>query len=294
MEKEIKEYLTALESRKYSISSIAAYERAFNRFADFLKTKNISRFQDVTYRNLEDYRLHLLDRGFADASIYLFLRSVRMLFAYLEETQQIFVNPARHLVIPAYDRGLKPVPSETEMEKVLLQADTSTPIGIRDRAVLETAYSCGLRRDELCQLTIFDPANQQSVLHVMGKGKKERVLPVGKKAVFWLKQYLEKTRPLLRKKHDENALWISRTGKRISYSSIDKLIRHYGKKAGLEIPLSTHSLRRACATHMLSGGAHPVKIQMLLGHSDLKTLSQYLKITVNDMIKMHQRSKPGK
>ncbi len=129
----------------------------------------------------------------------------------------------------------------------------------------------------------------------MGKGKKERVVPLGKHAAYWLKNYLETARPNLCKGPDKQALWISRTsGKKLTSFSIDKLIRKYAKEAGIKKQMSAHTLRRACATHMLLNGAHPVQIQILLGHSTLSSLTQYLKVTITDMKKMHKRSKPGK
>jgi integrase/recombinase XerD len=143
-------------------------------------------------------------------------------------------------------------------------------------------------------LNILDPDLKQGTLRVMGKGSTERVVPVGKKALIWLKRYLKQVHPQFCRSPDEQALWISKnTGKRLSYARVDKLIREYAKDAGLGV-LSTHGIRRACATHMLQNGAHPVEIQLLLGHGGLKHLGQYLRVTVTEMKTMHQRSKPGR
>ncbi len=291
----IKEYLDAYRRRKYSTKSLEIYRNALNSFERYLAQTDIRRIQDITYENLSGYRLSLVERNFTDATIDLYLRTVRSFFKYLEESQHIFINPAHNLIVPWYQRKLLPVPTEDDMEKVLLQPNTNTVVGIRDRALIETAYTSALRRAELTRLTIFDPDIKQGTLRVKGKGRKERVVPLGKQSVFWLRQYLEHARPKLAKDLNEHALWISRQkGKKLGTAGIALLIHKYGRAAGLSRPLSAHAIRRACVTHMLRNGAHPVEIQMLLGHSNLKSLSQYLRVTITDLIKMHKRSKPGR
>lgn len=293
--KYIKEYLSAYRRRKYSSKSLEIYQNALNSFERHLMQIDICRIQDITYEDLSRYRFNLVERNFTDATIDIYLRTVRSFFKYLEDNQHIFTNPARDLTVPRYQRKLLPVPSEDDMEKVLLQPDIATSVGVRNRALIETAYTSGVRRAELARLTIFDPDLKQGVLRVKGKGRKERVVPLGKQAVFWLKQYMGNARPKLVKDLDEHALWISRTdGKTLSTAGIALMFHKYGQAAGLSRPLSVHAVRRACVTHMLRNGAHPVEIQMLLGHSSLKSLSQYLRVTVTDLKKMHQRSKPGR
>ena len=275
----IKEYLSAYRRRKYSPKSLEIYQNALNSFERYLLQIDICRIQNITYEDLSRYRLSLVERNFTDATIDIYLRTVRSFFKYLENNQHIFTNPARDLTVPRYQRKLLPVPSEDDMEKVLSQPNTATSVGIRDRALIETAYTSGVRRAELARLTIFDPDLKQGTLRVKGKGRKERVVPLGEQAVFWLKQYLENARPKLVKSLDEHVLWISRTGgKKLSTAGIALMIYKYGQTAGLSRPLSVHAVRRACVTHMLQNGAHPVEIQMLLGHSSLRSLSQYLRV----------------
>ena len=291
----LKECLTGLRKRNFSPHSIGVYGRGFNNFADFLSSLEVSRVQDVTFEHLTQYHLYCLDQKLSDGTINLYIRCVRRLFNFLEENQYIFINPARELIIPKYELKLLPVPSEEEIKRLLMQPNTATPMGIRDRALLETAYSCGARIEELTGLSIFDPDIKQGTVRIMGKGRKERVVPLGKKAVFWIKCYMEDVRPKVCKKLDENALWISmRKGAGLTHHRIDQLIREYARMAKIPVPVSVHSLRRSCATHMLRAGAHPVQIQMLLGHSTLKTLGRYLRVTITDMKKMHGRSALGR
>ncbi|MCP4120726.1 MAG: tyrosine-type recombinase/integrase [Bacteroidetes bacterium] len=286
--------MAVLLNRKYSNKTIEAYSNALVRFGHYLHSIGVGRVQDVVCHHLDGYRLRMVEEGLSNATIYLYLRSVRYLFKYLEENQHVFINPAGNLALPTCKRKLGRVPTEEEVKKVLAQPNPITLVGIRDRAMLEVFYTCGLRLKEMVGLTIFSPDTGQSTLRLLGKGNKERIVPLGKEAVFWLKKYMESVRPKLCKDLDEKGLWISKTGTRLSRGSIANMVRLYGKSAGLSHRLSCHCLRRACATHMLRGGAHPVQIQMLLGHAGLSCLSQYLQVTITDMKKMHQNSKPGK
>lgn len=291
----ITDYLGALEARKYSRKSVNSYRQAFNRFISFLTAADIARVADITANDLDAYRLELVDQGYAEQSINLYLRSVRHLFAYLEEGRRIFINPAEGLFIPTPKPKLNPVPSEDDMKHLLAQPDISTATGIRDRAVIETFYSTGARLSELTGMNVYDVDVKQGRIRITGKGKKERVVPLGKQAVIWIDRYLMEVRPkFLRKNPDEFALWLGFAGRRIHHLTVERFVKDYGKKAGIAVPVTPHALRRACATHMLRGGAHPVEIQMLLGHASLQTLSRYLKVTITDMMKTHAKGKPGK
>lgn len=291
----IKEYLQYLISLKYSPKSINSYKYGLNRFLSFLTVKNINRVQDITSKNLDTYRLELVDQAYSKESIGLYLRAVRKFFSYLEESRQIFINPAESMIIPKLRAELKPVPSEKDMENLLAQPDISTPMGIRDRAVIETFYSTGSRLEELILMNVYDADLKQGRIKVTGKGNKQRVVPLGGHAIFWTDKYLKEVRPkFLRKRPDEHAMWLGFQGRRIHHLTVERFVSGYGKKAGIKCPVTPHALRRACATHMLRGGAHPVEIQMLLGHASLQILSRYLKVTINDMKKTHAKGKPGK
>jgi len=236
----------------------------------------------------------LIDNDFSVASILLYMRAVRNLFRYLEDNQTIFMNPATTLIYPKLPVKLQPVPTEKEMKKLLAQPDVPLPVGIRDRAFLETLYSAGVRLEELIRMDIYDANMKQGSVKVLGKGDKERVAPLGKKALFWIGKYLKEVRPhYLKDKLDEHALWLGSQGKRINPLIVERAVHDYADKAGIG-RVTPHALRRACATHMLRGGAHPVQIQMLLGHSSLRVLSHYLKITITDMIKTFKRGKPSR
>lgn len=287
-------YLQSLAALKYSQKSINSYKHALTRFISFLTANRINRIVDVTSKDLTSYRLELVGQKYSAQTVTLYLRAVRNLFAYLEDNQQIFINPARSLIIPRVKTDIKSVPTEKDMENLLSQPDIATPTGIRDRAIIETFYSTGMRLEELTGMNVYDTDLNQGRVKITGKGNKERMVPMGKQAVSWTARYLKDVRPkFLRKRPDEHALWLGFQGKRINPLIVERFVKDYGEKANINHPVTPHALRRACATHMLRGGAHPVEIQMLLGHASLRTLSQYLKVTITDMMKTHSQGKPG-
>lgn len=290
----VADYLAWARSRKYSEQTLRQYDYALRTFAVHLAACAVPRFQDVTRQTVEDYHRRLLDNGLSLGSRENLMRAVRKFFRWLETTGKVFADPTADVRMPKRTPGLLLVPTEEEMRKLLAQPDVTKPIGIRDRTLMEVAYGCGLRRSELAGLTIFDPDVQQGTLRVLGKGQKERVVPLGRQAVRWLRQYLKDGRPkLVKDRLDEEALWIAQTRGRLDGAAIRQQVRGYVQQAGIRTPMNLHSLRKACATHMLRNGAHPVQIQMLLGHANLSHLSQYLSVTITDMKKTHSRSKPG-
>ncbi len=290
----IGEYLAWVRSRQYSENTIRHFDYALRTFAFYLTACSLTRLQDTNRQTIEDYHRHLLDNGLSLGTRENLMRAVRQFYRWLEKTGQVFADPTVDVRMPQRTPGLLVVPTEDEMRKLLAQPDITRPIGIRDRAMMEVAYGCGLRRSELGGLSIFDPDVRQGTLRVLGKGRKERIVPLGKQALYWIQQYLQHARPsLLKDRLDEQALWISKKCGRLDVFAIRQQVRLYTESAGIRTPMNLHSLRKACATHMLRNGAHPVQIQMLLGHADLRHLSQYLSVTVRDMKKAHNRSKPG-
>jgi len=286
-------FLDALRQRRQSENTLQSAGFAFAHLSEFLKAEGKG-LPDVAINDLDRFRRSLADRGLALMSADLILRHVRRFFRWLAETGRIFLDPAALWSLPKPDRPVMDVPTEEQVAALLAQPDITRARGIRDRALIETAYSTGARLEELCRMTIFDPDFDRGLLRVMGKGQKERMLPLGKQAVHWLRQYIRDARPKLTKGGlNEERLWLGRDGRPISGPGIRMMLREHARAAGFS-PISPHALRRACATHMLQHGAHPVQIQLLLGHADLTTLSQYLRLTIRDIRRMHAASKPGR
>jgi integrase/recombinase XerD len=287
--------LSGLEKQKYSAKSIQAYYTQMKHFYLFLDAENITALQDVSIEHLEKYQKSFFEKSFSPWSIRAYLRTLRILFNYLEKEGLIFDNPVHRLVTPKLDKPLPDSPTEEDLRKVLGAVNTGTVSGVRTRAMIETAYSCGLRVDELISMDISSIDFKHRLIKVTGKGKKERTAPAGKQSLFWIKQYLLSSREeLLKGNIDETGLWISRESRRITPQAFQKIMQNLSEVAGLENRVTPHGIRRACATHMLRNGAHPVAIQHLLGHSTLDTLSHYLRLTINDLMKTHKQSRLGR
>ncbi len=299
----VKDYIADLRGRRYRKGTIDKRLHAVRMLFDWLRNNGDSstelrtgpQLHDVTPRDIEKFHVHQSQRGIAAATADSIIADNKKFFQFLEESQRIFISPMSKTVIRWAPRGLKPVPTEEEMERLLAAPETSRPVGIRDRALLETMYSTGARMGELLHMTIFDPDLDKGTVRVLGKGRKERVVPLGKQAVLWIQQYLKAARPkLLKQQLDVNQMWLGQSGTAIKKSRVDQIVKEHAATAQLKTPMSSHAVRRACATHMLRNGAHPVQIQLLLGHATLNTVSQYLQVTITDMQKMHEQSKPGR
>ena len=296
----VKDYIAHLRGLRYQPKTISRILYAIRMLFDWLyqyrecSAESIP-LQDLTPMDIEQFQVHQSRRGIAASTADYILADNRQFFQFLENTQRVFISPMSTIVIPRTPRGLHPVPTEEEMTHLLAAPDTSQPTGIRDRALLETLYSTGVRMGELLRMTLFDPDLDKGTVRVLGKGQKERVVPLGKQALVWIRQYLKVVRPkLLKQQLDVHQLWLGAYGTVLKKSRVDQIIKVHAAAAHIKTPVSSHALRRACATHMLRNGAHPVQIQLLLGHATLNTLSQYLQVTITDMKKMHAQSKPGR
>lgn len=287
-------FLSRLTGLNYTSASIATYRNSVNRFLKFLEDHGVGEIQEADIKILEKYRLMLLEKKLKSRSVNTYLKGVRFLFKYLEEKGMIFINPSEELQNVKMAKELPFVPSVELVEKLLKQPDTTTPIGIRNRAIIETLYSTAVRKTELISMNMDDIDWINSTVKVFGKGRKERMVPIGTQAKKWIDEYLEGPRKELLQGEKDDALWICFTGERITGPAVQVTLKNYCFKANIKPIISSHALRRACATHMLQNGANPVEIQMLLGHARLKTLSHYLKINISELKNTHENSRLGK
>ncbi len=297
-------YLRAQRERGLSPKSIALYGVILEDLDAFIQTREgCEGVTDIGADDLEAYRANLVQREFAPASLDRYLRTVRQFFGWLENHQKIFINPAARLEIPRVPRKLQPVPGEEEVARLLAQPNVNTLWGLRDRALLETIFTTAARREELHRMDTehldldngLPPQAMGAGLACLGKGRRERMLPLGKQAIQWLGHYFKSARPrLLGEGTDERALWIDRHGHRLAYPMFHQIVRVHAREASLVTPFTPHTLRRACATHMLRRGAHPVQLQLMLGHSSLKHLSAYLRLSIADLQRAHAQTNPGR
>ena len=304
-------YLTKLRGRGYSASTV---HRAASILADlraYLLTEarpEPATLGDVTAEHLVAFRDGELARpkktgqpgALAATTIGRTVATLRGFFGYLAAEGVVLVDPARELETPKRPQRLpRAVPSERQVERLLALPSDGTPIGLRDRALLELLYSTGLRNAEACALDRGDLDLDSRLVHVRcGKGGKERRVPVGRRACRALTRYLEAAWPELRSKRHtavhESAvpLFLSRLGTRLQTQMLRWLLRRVRAEAELSTPVTPHSLRHACATHLLRGGADVRQIQVLLGHASLKSTEIYTRVETGDLRKMLDRFHP--
>ena len=288
---ELAVYLTLLRRTQYSPNTINVYRRALLDLDTFLVQTSVRRVEDITPGILSDYRLSLVERGFRPASQTVYLRAVRGMFRMLEAERRIFINPALGITVRHEKRPIQRVPTEQEIRDLLGAPNTSTCIGLRDRAILETAYATGARRAELASATLSSVDLAERTMRLMGKGRRERVVPLTLCASEWLGRYIRDARPKL-PGHDTNALWLGKRGS-LSTDGFGMIFVVQSKKAQITPVIRPHAVRRACATHMLRNGASPFEIQQLLGHASLLHLSQYLAVSIRELKQAHQGSRMG-
>lgn len=287
-----REFLERLRCLKYSPKTLRIYLRALMDLDVDLQRQPVDEIRNVHGKHLETYRIGLIKRGLAPATVEVYLRTVRLFFGFLEREHILFMDPAESLVIPSPARRMASVPSEADIRTTLAHPDTCTPVGLRDRAILETAYSSAMRLNELVHLTLDGIDLADGTARILGKGCKERVVPLGEEAVMWLRRYITEVRPGLATARSDR-LWLGSSGAPLTYWSIIAVFRHHGRPLGLETRISPHAFRRACATHMLRRGASPLLIQQLLGHASLKHLGRYLDLSIADIKAMHATTMPG-
>jgi site-specific recombinase XerD len=232
----------------------------------------------VRHRDVRRYAAGLSQDGAAPATVARKLAAIRGLFDHLVRTERIGQNPADLVSSPKRDQKLPQVMSGEQVRTLLERIPASTPLELRDRSMLELAYSCGLRCEELVTLDLgaFDFETEQ--LRVLGKGSKERLLPVGEPAQRALTAYLERGRPALVSEGPERALFLSKSGRRLSNSDVTRRLGLWVREAALAGGVSPHSLRHSFATHLLEGGADLRTIQELLGHASISTTQVYTRV----------------
>lgn len=262
------------------------------------KSSNPSSWKGVTSGDVSDWIYSLSEEDYSNASLCRKLSAVRALDSYLLRERSIGKSFTEIVVGPKLRRKAPFTLSIGEVERLLLSPDPATPQGLRDRAMLELFYSSGLRVSELSGLMLQQIDLDIGALKVYGKGSKERVCPVGSKAVKAIENYLSNGRPFLVKPETGSAVFLSSRGKAISRKTIWVLVKKYTKAAGIDKPVKPHMLRHSFATHLLTGGADLRIIQELLGHADIATTQIYTSVeaerTRSAHDEFHPRSRGGK
>jgi integrase/recombinase XerC/integrase/recombinase XerD len=233
---------------------------------------------DLRYRDVRRFAAGLSGDGAAPATVARKLASIRGLYGFLVRTERVGQNPAELVASPKRGEKLPRVLSVEQMREVLERIPARTPLELRDRAMLELAYSCGLRCEEIVNLDLGAVDFESEQLRVLGKGSKERLLPVGEPAQRALERYLQKGRHALAADPRERALFLSKSGRRLSNSDVTRRLGLWTREAAMAAGVSPHVLRHSFATHLLEGGADLRTIQELLGHASISTTQVYTRV----------------
>ena len=278
--------------RGLSPRTLDAYRRDLDRFLGFLQARGLSTPAQVGPVDLREFVYGLKDRGLAASSIRRNLSALRTYFAFLVNEGAIVADPTDRVEMPRAWRRLPDALSREDMARLMDAPDPGDPLFWRDKALLETAYASGVRVSELTGLRLRDIDLREGLAVVVGKGSKERIVPIGRAALRSLDVYLREVRPRLARGAAAGALFISARGRPLSRMGVWKILRKQVRRAGLRKRVTPHTLRHSFATHLLEGGADLAAVQELLGHADISTTQIYTHVEREYLRDVHRRFHP--
>ena len=288
----VERFLESLWMEKgLSPHTIAAYRSDLAQYQNWLQERGVE-LHCSGREAILDHLAWRLNAGYQARSTARFLSGLRGFYRFLLREGLIGQDPTLQVELPQLGRPLPKSLSEADVEALLAAPDIGEPIGLRDRAMLEVLYACGLRVTELISLTLEQVNLRQGVLRVFGKGSKERLVPLGEEAMVWVARYVRDSRPLLLDGKPSDVLFPSLRGEQMTRQTFWYRIKHQARVAGISKSLSPHTLRHAFATHLLNHGANLRVVQMLLGHSDLSTTQIYTHVARARLQALHEAHHP--
>jgi len=298
MQDQINQFLEYLEVEKgYSNNTLTAYQNDLRQFLIFLQQMSPDQrprgWGNVTRDHIVSYILEMKEREYASSTVARKVAAVKSFFKFLTETGQIKSNPAAQMETPRAEKHLPATVSTEDVDRLLEAPVGDAPAALRDRAMLEMLYATGLRVSELVALNVSDVNVDAGTVRCIGKGKKERILPIYDRARDVLGDYIGHGRPKLLGEHNnEDALFLNRRGTRLTRQGLWLIIKHYVQEVGIKENVTPHTLRHSFATHMLSGGADLRAVQQMLGHANISTTQIYTQVTADRMREVYDDSHP--
>ncbi len=280
--------------RGLSANTVTAYRRDLLKFDDFAKKRKLT-LESVSRDNLVEFLASLYRQKLESRTVARHLVTLRNFFRFAQLQELISTDPSLNLESPKIRRSLPGYLRLEEIERLLAQPDDKTPLGLRDHAMLDVLYSTGLRVSELISLRVMDLDTAVGCIRCIGKGDKERIVPIGKKALALVERYLRDARPKLigkGKQAQATTLFINRRGAPLSRVGVWKILSAYGRKAGLRSSLTPHMLRHSFATHLLERGADLRSVQLMLGHSDISTTQIYTHVVEERLKQIYKAHHP--
>ena len=301
MEKPLQDFLRYLKVEKnYSVHTLRSYESDLRQFVAFMGERSTQTQAadatplipaEVDHLDVRAYLASLYRRN-AKSSVARKLSALRSFFSYLVRQGELKHNPAEMVTAPKMGKAIPEFLPVDEAFQLMYGPDTTGVLGSRDRAILEVLYSCGLRVSELTALDLESIDLDLSIARVMGKGGKERVVPIGGKAKKALSNYLERRAELVGRREEHGALFLNNRGGRLSSRSVSRLLKKHMQRCNLGRPLSPHGLRHSFATHLLDAGADLRAVQELLGHVSLSTTQRYTHLSVDKLMAEYDKAHP--
>ena len=291
METHFHDFLTMLRvERNVSTHTMDAYKRDINQYLMYLGDLDIKNLSDVKSTHIRDYIRILSDGGMAPASISRIISSIRTYYRFLSSENILDENPVLLINNPKLPKKLPDVLSEKEISLIINTIQESSQFYQRDKAIIELLYSCGIRVTELCNLEMSNLFIDEDLIRVMGKGNKERLLPLGIRSKKYLDDYIKHSRNSHIKKSGSSFVFVSKNGNQLTRAMINIILNKWTQASGLKKSVSPHKLRHSFATHLLEGGADLRFVQALLGHSDISTTQIYTHIDkhyLKEVYKIH-------
>lgn len=301
LERNVAEYLLWMRVHNYAETTIVCRRRYLGYFACFCQQHQVDQAGAVTFELVHGYQQRLFEHRKRDGQPLTIATQAQRLvpvshfFSWLRRSGQLEANPASDLLMPRPDRRLPEATLTTqEMSLLLAQPNVARPLGLRDRAILEVFYSCALRRQELIELTLRDVDFERGTVFVRcGKGAKDRYVPIGERALFWLRLYLDLVRPRFANEHCNEVLFLSSSGTPVCPDWLSRKLRRYLQAAGIDKKGSCHLLRHTVATLMLEGGADIRYVAEMLGHTRLETTQRYTHVSIDRLRAVHTQTHPA-
>ena len=278
--------------RRLAANTLESYGRDLKKYLIYLESKNARTVITSTRHDLLSFLNHEKKHGLSSRSRARALSCIKTFFKFLVQDGILKRNPMQDVETPRLEKKLPDVLSLAEVEALINAPDTKTGLGLRDRALFELLYAAGLRVSELMSLTVNALNVEAGFILVMGKGSKERVIPVGEEALKWIKQYVLEARQKILRNRTSRYLFTNRSGARMSRQGFWKLIKKYCLKIGIVRKISPHTVRHSFATHLLAGGADLRSVQTMLGHEDISTTQIYTHVEKERLKTIHDKYHP--
>ena len=293
MDTHFQDYLTMLRvERNLSPRTLEAYQRDLKHYLSFIVDKDIISLSNISQMHIREYIRSLNEKGLAASSIARIFSSIRSYHKFLSAENYVNENPTLILSSPKAPKKLPHVLMEEEISAIINAVVETFQYSKRDKAIIEMLYSCGLRVSELCALSLNNLYLNDDMIRIMGKGSKERLLPVGGRAKNFLNDYLIHCRPGIQKDKGSSSVFLSRNGNPLTRAMINNILRKWSQVAGISKSVSPHTLRHSFATHLLEGGADLRFVQALLGHSDISTTQVYTHLDKHHLKEVYQTHHP--